>query len=136
MCININSVSLVSSYAKKIVVLADGKIISDGLPQNIPPSAIKVIPNIEHPDDFGNSGQESDHTTQTFQDKVVKTAPEANGKNLPKLVKDEDRAKGKVPIVLIWDYIKSLGSPIVLVYLVATSVLMEFALYVKLWLNI
>ncbi|KAH8147533.1 uncharacterized protein LAJ45_08360 [Morchella importuna] len=119
-------VSLVSSYAKKIVVLADGKIISDGLPQNIPPSAINVIPNIE-PDDFGNSGQESDPTTQTFQDKIVKTAPEVNGKNLPKLVKDEDRAKGKVPIVLIWDYIKSLGSPIVLVYLVATSVLMEFA---------
>ncbi|KAH0611111.1 uncharacterized protein H6S33_011538 [Morchella sextelata] len=118
-------VSLVSSYAKKIVVLADGKIISDGLPQNIPLSAINVIPNIEH--DFGHSDQESDPTTQAFQDKVVKTAPEVNGKNLPKLVKDEDRAKGKVPIMLIWDYIKSLGSPIVLVYLVATSVLMEFA---------
>jgi hypothetical protein len=134
MCININSVSLVSSYAKKIVVLADGKIISDGLPQNIPLSAINVIPNIEH--DFGHSDQESDPTTQAFQDKVVKTAPEVNGKNLPKLVKDEDRAKGKVPIMLIWDYIKSLGSPIVLVYLVATSVLMEFALYVKPGLNI
>lgn len=121
-------VSLVSSCAKKVVVLADGKIISDGLPQNLSPSAIEVISKVEHPEDLDSSDQESNLTIQVSQDGNIQAAAEANGKNPIKLVKDEDQAKGKVPIMLIWDYIKCLGSPIVLVYLVATSVLMEFVL--------
>lgn len=53
-----------------------------------------------------------------------------NEKKSSKLVLEEDRAKGRVDIKLLWQYVKYLGGPTIIFLLAALSVTYQLAQYV------
>lgn len=126
-----HSVSLVSSMAKKILVLSDGKIVSDGAPQALSASIIRTL---EETEDYTNTQGKLAQETSIVPTKVTtnanKLAPKANQKKPSKLVLEEERAKGKVNMILLWDYLKFLGGPTVLFLLITLGVIHQLTVYV------
>lgn len=107
--------SLVSAVAKKIVVLSDGQVVSEGAPESLDESLIDII--------------KEDAEEIKAKDLVVADpdiidspaeAPVSNGKTKSpagKLVQDEAYGTGRMPKRLIWEYIKHFGGLAVLVML-------------------
>jgi len=104
------SVSLVSSAAKKIIVLANGRVVSDSSPEALSDDAIELLRETEEADAPGEQPIEA-------------TVPEVKPKDSGKLITEEARNKGRVPKKLVFEYLTYFGPFIIIVILVLISVL-------------
>jgi hypothetical protein len=119
--INLSSVSLVSSAAKKIIVLADGKVTSDCAPQALTKDIIGIL-NEDNLIDVGGDSTPAAPNEPLIEVQIDGPKPIArendNTKAKPtKLVKDEAYNSGGVSKWMIWDYLKFFGGPLILVML-------------------
>lgn len=131
----VGSVSLVASAAQKIIVLSDGKIVSDS--HNLTKSTLDLL---------SGAGEDVDAeitAPQEVDPDIIDTPKPADakvpgGKEATKLVKEEGRAKGRVPKIMIWTYIKNFGGPFVIICIICLSLTNQFlglanSYFVGLW---
>jgi ABC-type multidrug transport system fused ATPase/permease subunit len=136
--------SLVASVAKKVIVLADGRIVSDCVPQALSTDVIGMIK--EDPQEIQGESQESaagiidappkanDSYTQASGSLNGKT----NGKGTGKLVTEESYGTGRIQKRLIWEYLRNYGGVVILVVLMMLNVADQLGglvsqYYVALW---
>ncbi|RPA89809.1 hypothetical protein L873DRAFT_1831877 [Choiromyces venosus 120613-1] len=112
-------VSLVSSAAKKIIVLANGRVVSDSSPEALSDDAIELLRETEEADTVAIDVVPGEPVEQP-REAIV---PEAKPKNSGKLVTDEARNKGRVPKKLVFEYLKYFGPLFITFVLVFISVL-------------
>ncbi|KAG0635925.1 hypothetical protein HOY80DRAFT_892204 [Tuber brumale] len=129
-------VSLVSSAAKKIIVLANGRVVSDSSPEALSDDAIELLRESEEVDIAARDVVPGEPVEQPVETVVQK----AKSKNSGKLVAEEARNKGRVPKKLVFEYLKCFGPLIITVFLALISVLDEVVdlvdmFYIGLWSN-
>ncbi|RPB16599.1 hypothetical protein P167DRAFT_500063 [Morchella conica CCBAS932] len=128
-------VSLVASAAQKIIVLSDGKIVSDS--HNLTKSTLDLLSGAgEDVDAEITAPQEADPDIIDTPKPADAKVP--GGKEATKLVKEEGRAKGRVPKIMIWKYIKNFGGPFVIICIICLSLTNQFlglanSYFVGLW---
>jgi len=116
--------SLVSSVAKKVIVLEDGRIVSDCAPQALPVDMIGIIAE-EEP-----AAQKVTQPTDLIDvppkalsiNGVRNGAPKPNGTSKGKLVQEEGYGTGRIPKRLIWDYLRNYGGIVVMVLLMIFNI--------------
>jgi hypothetical protein len=122
------SVSLVSSAAKKIIVLAGGRVVSSSTPEALPDGAIEIL-NQSGTGDMGqNTANDAIPTNQVAE--ATEPTMDPNAKKSGKLVAEEGRASGRVPKKLVWQYLKYYGPPVVIFGLILLGVVDQLIWYV------
>lgn len=117
-------VSLVSDAAKKIIVLEDGKVVSES--KNLTKSAINLL------DEAAVQGAPSSSSSQQVDGDIIdssklssepmdKSQMDGKAKDAAKLVQEEARAKGRVPKTMAWKYMKNFGGPAAVVLVTILS---------------
>jgi ABC-type multidrug transport system fused ATPase/permease subunit len=133
--------SLVASAAKKVIVLADGCVVSDCAPQALPADVIGIIKDdaqeiqaeVQQPADIIDAPPKaSDSNGQA--NGLAKTT----GKGTGKLVTEESYGKGRIQKRLIWDYLRNYGGIAILCVLTFFAVVDQLGglanqYYVALW---
>ncbi|PWW78291.1 P-loop containing nucleoside triphosphate hydrolase protein [Tuber magnatum] len=129
-------VSLVSSAAKKIIVLDNGRMVSDSSPEALSDDAIELLRENEEADIVAGDVALGEPVEQPIEAMV----PEAKLKNSRKLVAEEARNKGRVPKKLVFEYLGYFGPLIITFFLVLISMLDKVVdlvdtFYIGLWSN-
>lgn len=116
-------VSLVSSAAKKIIVMSDGKVVSES--QNLTESAISLLGMAAVQEvSSGSSSQRDIIDDSKLSSKTVdKSQISGKGKEAGKLVQEEGRAKGRVAKTMAWKYMKNFGGPAAIFLVVMLSMM-------------
>ena len=116
--------SLVSSVAKKVVVIEDGRVVSDCAPQALSGDVIGII--VEEGPVVEQEAQIADLIDVPPKAPSIMGVPNGadklNGKSKGKLVKEEGYGTGRIPKRLIWDYLKNYGGIMVMVLLMVFNV--------------
>jgi len=112
------SVSLVSSAAKKIIVLANGRVVSDSSPETLSDDAVEFLRETEAADIAASHAVPGELVERPIETIVREAKP----KNSGKLVTEETQNKGRVPKTLAFEYLKYFGPLIITVFLVLISV--------------
>lgn len=127
-------VSLVAAAAQKIIVLSDGKIVSDS--HKLSKSTLDLLNEAEEAETETPAPMEVDPDIIDTPNPTRVKAPSGNGAS--KLVKEEGRAKGRVPKVMVWKYIKNFGGPFIIICIICLSLANQFlglanSYFVGLW---
>ena len=126
--IKCNRVSLVAPAAKKIIVLAGGRVVSDCAPEALPDGAIEI----QKENGTSDLGQcKSNDMKPTSQMGATEPTRDRNARKSGKLVAEEGRASGRVPKILVWQYLRYYGPPAVVFGLVMLSVMNQLIQYVS-----
>ena len=123
-----NRVSLVAPAAKKIIVLAGGRVVSDCTPEALPHGAIEILKE-NGTSDLGQS--KSNNMSPADQIGATEPTRDANARKAGKLVAEEGRASGRVPKILVWQYLRYYGPPVVILGLVLLGVVNQLIQYVS-----
>lgn len=123
-------VNLVSDAAKKIIVLSDGKVISES--QNLTESTISLLgvaAVLEATSGSSLKRVDGDiiDDSKISSEPIDKTQTNGKGKGTGKLVQEETRARGRVSKAMVWKYMKNFGGPAVIVLVLSLSMLDRLA---------
>ena len=99
-------------------MLANGRVVSDSSPETLSDDALELLRETEEADIVAGDAVPGELVEQTIETIV----PEAKPKNSGKLVTEEARNKGRVPKMLVFEYLKYFGLLIIPVFLVLISV--------------
>jgi hypothetical protein len=112
-------------------VLSDGKIIPEGAPDLLSDDAIELL---EETGDISlNQNKDAPKAEALFVEQsngATESTLESKPKKSGKLILEEERAVGRVPKKLVWQYIKYFGGPAIIVGLAFFSMMNQLTRYV------